>query len=397
MRLLSDIVESIRQVCRYEKTVRVDTKALQSVMMIFVLVMLLIDIENFKLGKYIIGGVTLAVAVMSIVLVIVLKYIKNVYRICQAAVVVFFILAVIISIEGTNDGFSLLWFLLLPVITLVLLGMPFRAPVCIFFGLYITVLFWTPLNNMLIYNYTRDYLFYYPIFYWGFCLLVVAMDIFYKLYQIRQADNEKNLEAEVLEAVEGTKKLMIDAVTAISQMLDEKDVYTQEHSKRAAEYSKLIAKNLKAHEFTDEEISLIYRSAFLHDIGKIAVPDAVLNKPAKLTDEEYGIMKNHTVWGGQILSGLEFLPQADMGAVYHHERYDGKGYPYGIKGEELPWMVRIISAADSLDAMNSNRCYRKHCDKDYIIGEFEKGAGTQFDKSVAETVITLIEEGRIVI
>ena len=397
MRLLSDIVESIRQVCRYEKTVRVDTKALQSVMMIFALVMLLIDIENFKLGKYIIGGVTLAVAVMSIVLVIVLKYIKNVYRICQAAVVVFFILAVIISIVGANDGFALLWFLLLPVITLVLLGMPFGAPECIFFGLYITVLFWTPLNNMLIYNYTRDYLFYYPIFYWGFCLLVVVMDIFYKLYQIRQADNEKNLETEVLEAVEGTKKLMIDAVTAISQMLDEKDGYTQEHSKRVAEYSKLIARNLKAHEFTDEEISLIYRSAFLHDIGKIAVPDAVLNKPAKLTDEEYGIMKNHTVWGGQILSGLEFLPQADMGAVYHHERYDGKGYPYGIKGEELPWMVRIISAADSLDAMNSNRCYRKHCDKDYIIGEFEKGAGTQFDKSVAETVITLIEEGRIVI
>lgn len=397
MRLLSEIVESIRQVCRYEKTVRVDIKALQSVMMIFALVMLLIDIENFKLGKYIICGVTLAVAVMSIVLVIVLKYIKNVYRICQAAVVVFFILAVIISIVGANDGFALLWFLLLPVITLVLLGMTFGAPVCIFFGLYITVLFWTPLNNMLIYNYTRDYLFYYPIFYWGFCLLVVVMDIFYKLYQIRQADNEKNLEAEVLEAVEGTKKLMIDAVTAISQMLDEKDGYTQEHSKRVAEYSKLIAKNLKAHEFTDEEISLIYRSAFLHDIGKIAVPDAVLNKPARLTDEEYGIMKNHTVWGGQILSGLEFLPQADIGAVYHHERYDGKGYPYGIKGEELPWMVRIISAADSLDAMNSNRCYRKHCDKDYIIGEFEKGAGTQFDKSVAETVITLIEEGRIVI
>jgi len=140
---------------------------------------------------------------------------------------------------------------------------------------------------------------------------------------------------------------MIDAVTAISQMLDEKDGYTQEHSKRVAEYSKLIARNLKAHELTDEEISLIYRSAFLHDIGKIAVPDAVLNKPARLTDEEYGIMKNHTVWGGQILSGLEFLPQADIGAVYHHERYDGKGYPYGIKGEELPWMVRIICAADS--------------------------------------------------
>lgn len=397
MKLISEMVESIRQVCRYEKSVKVDIKALQSVMMIFAFVMLMIDIENFKLGKYVIGGVTLAVAIMSIVIVITLKYIKNVYHICQAAVAVFLLLAVIISITGANEGFSLLWFLLLPVITLVLLGIPFGAPMCILYGVYITVLFWTPLGNMVIYNYTKDYLFYYPIFYWGFCLLVVVMDIFYKLYQIRQAENENNLKSEVLEAVDETKKLMIDAVTAISQMLDEKDGYTQEHSKRVAQYSRLIAENLKAHEFTDEEILLIYRSALLHDIGKIAVPDAVLNKPARLTDEEYGIMKNHTVWGGQILSGLEFLPQADVGAVYHHERYDGKGYPYGISGEELPWMVRIISAADSLDAMNSNRCYRKHCDKDYIIGEFEKGAGTQFDKSVAETVVKLIKEGRIVI
>ena len=319
MKLISEMVESIRQVCRYEKNVKVDIKALQSVMMIFAFVMLMIDIENFRLGKYVIGGVTLAVAVMSIVIVITLKYIKNVYHICQAAVAVFLLLAVIISITGANEGFSLLWFLLLPVITLVLLGIPFGAPMCILYGGYITVLFWTPLGNMVIYNYTKEYLFYYPIFYWGFCLLVVVMDIFYKLYQIRQAENENNLKSEVLEAVDETKKLMIDAVTAISQMLDEKDGYTQEHSKRVAEYSRLIAKNLKAHEFTDEEIMLIYRSALLHDIGKIAVPDAVLNKPARLTDEEYGIMKNHTVWGGQILSGLEFLPQADVGAVYHHK------------------------------------------------------------------------------
>ncbi len=397
MRLLSKGVDTIRQVCEYEKTIKVDTRSLQNVMAIFALVMLLINIENFKLGKYIIGIVTMIAAILSIVLVILLKHTKNVYRIFRAAIVVFLMLAVYISIVGSNEGFALLWFLLLPIITLVLLGMSFGAPICILFGLYITTLFWTPLSDKLIYNYTRDYLFYYPIFYWGFCLLVVVMDIFYKQYQIRQADNEKHLQAEVLEAVDESKRLMIDAVTAISQMLDEKDGYTQEHSKRVAEYSMLIAKNLKTHKFTDEEISLIYRGALLHDIGKIAVPDAVLNKPSSLTDEEYGIMKNHTVWGGQILSGLEFLPQADIGAKYHHERYDGKGYPQGVKGEELPWMARIISAADSLDAMNSNRCYRKHCDKDYIIGEFRKGAGTQFDQAVAETVITLIEEGRIVI
>ena len=123
----------------------------------------------------------------------------------------------------------------------------------------------------------------------------------------------------------------------------------------------------------------------------------MLNKPARLTDEEFEIMKKHTIWGREILSELKFLPQADLGASYHHEHYDGTGYPFGLKGEELPLITRIISAADALDAMNSNRCYRKHCDKDYIIGEFEKGAGTQFDPQVAKTVVQLIREEKIVV
>ena len=161
--------------------------------------------------------------------------------------------------------------------------------------------------------------------------------------------------------------------------------------------TELIAQNMKSRTYTKEEIDIIYRSALLHDIGKIAVPDAVLNKPSRLTDGEYELMKKHTIWGKEILAGLEFLPQADMGAAYHHERFDGKGYPYGLKGDKIPDIVRIISAADSLDAMSSNRCYRRHCDKDYIISEFEKGAGTQFDADVAQVVVELIKEGRIIL
>ena len=199
------------------------------------------------------------------------------------------------------------------------------------------------------------------------------------------------------EAVAGTKNLMLHSVTAISQLIDAKDRYTREHSQRVAEYSRLIADYMRGGHATGEELELIYRSGLLHDIGKIAVPDAVLNKPERLTDEEYEVMKKHTIWGREILSGLEFLPQADLGATYHHERYDGSGYPYGMHGEELPEMVRIISAADALDAMNSNRCYRKHCDRDYIIGEFRKGAGKQFDAGVAQAVVALIEEGRITV
>lgn len=397
MKLLSEAFDTVKRVYAYEKSVKVDTATLQKIMAVFAIVMILIDVENIRLGKYIIGTATFFVAAVSLVAVWALDYFKNVYRVCRIAAVILLVLAVPIIFMGANDGFSLLWYLLLPVITLILLGMKFGVPVCVIYGLYITISFWTPLGNIFNYDYGRDYRFFYPVFYWGFCLVVITVDIFYKNYQMRQADDEHELEKEVQSAVAGTKVLMINSVTAISRMLDEKDGYTQQHSKRVAQYSELIAQNMKSRTYTKEEIDIIYRSALLHDIGKIAVPDAVLNKPSRLTDGEYELMKKHTIWGKEILAGLEFLPQADMGAAYHHERFDGKGYPYGIKGDKIPDIVRIISAADSLDAMSSNRCYRRHCDKDYIISEFEKGAGTQFDADVAQVVVELIKEGRIIL
>lgn len=397
MKLLSEAFDTVKRVYAYEKSVKADTATLQKIMTVFAIVMILIDVENIRLGKYIIGVATFFVAAVSLVAVWALDYFKNVYRVCRIAAVILLVLAVPIIFMGANDGFSLLWYLLLPVITLILLGMKFGVPVCVIYGLYITISFWTPLGNIFNYDYGRDYRFFYPVFYWGFCLVVITVDIFYKNYQMRQADDEHELEKEVQSAVAGTKVLIINSVTAISRMLDEKDGYTQQHSKRVAQYSELIAQNMKSRTYTKEEIDIIYRSALLHDIGKIAVPDAVLNKPSRLTDGEYELMKKHTIWGKEILAGLEFLPQADMGAAYHHERFDGKGYPYGIKGDKIPDIVRIISAADSLDAMSSNRCYRRHCDKDYIISEFEKGAGTQFDADVAQVVVGLIKEGRIIL
>ena len=106
-------------------------------------------------------------------------------------------------------------------------------------------------------------------------------------------------------------------------------------------------------------------------------------------------MRQHTLWGKKILAGLEFLPQADLGASYHHERYDGTGYPAGLMGKDLPRMVWVIAAADALDAMSSNRCYRKRCDLDYILSEFERGRGTQFSPEVADAVIDLLKTGGI--
>ena len=393
MKILSRVIDRVKSVYQYEKTTHIDAGAIQNVMIIFVIVMMLINIQNFRLGEYFVTALTLVVSGISIFAILALGYSDKIYVICMASVVIFLILSIPISLLGPNRGFALLWYFLMPIVSIVLLGMPFGIPVSGSFGIYITVMFYSPLKGLLIYDYPKYYLFYYPLFYWSFFVIVVVIDIFYKRYQMNQEENEKELEKDVAIALEDRKKLMIDAVTAISQMLDEKDGYTQQHSKRVAEYSLMIAKSMN--KFSDKDYKIIYRSALLHDIGKIAVPDMILNKPGRLTDEEYNIMRKHTVWGGEILKDLEFLPDADKGAIYHHERIDGKGYPYGIKADELPELVRIISAADSLDAMSSNRCYRKQCDKQYIIDEFKKGAGRQFDNEVAHIVISLIEKGEL--
>ena len=133
----------------------------------------------------------------------------------------------------------------------------------------------------------------------------------------------------------------------------------------------------------------------MHDIGKIAIPDAILNKDSRLTDEEYAVMKSHTIQGAKILSDFTLLDHVIEGAEFHHERYDGRGYPKGLKGEEIPLYARIIGVADAFDAMTANRVYRKQMDFGYVLGELEKGRGTQFDPVFVDILLKLIRDGVI--
>ena len=303
------------------------------------------------------------------------------------------VMGLLLLVLNENDGFQNLWFFLMPATLFVQSGLPIGLPFCTAYGLAATFFLWLgPLAGSTLYR--RDYALFYPAAYWSFCLLMITADIFYKHYRIRQEQSEKEMEREVRATICEARQLMVSSVAAISQMIDEKDRYTSEHSHRVAEYARLIGAHMG---FAGEELDSLYRSALLHDIGKIAVPDAILNKPSRLTDEEFDIMKQHTVWGRKILEGLEFLPQADCGASYHHERFDGKGYPAGLKGGQLPEMVWIISVADALDAMGSDRCYRSHCDRDYIIGEFRKLSGTQFEPAAVKAVVELLESGEIAV
>lgn len=192
---------------------------------------------------------------------------------------------------------------------------------------------------------------------------------------------------------ERDNELINESIETFTGFIDAKDPYTNGHSKRVADYTRLIAKEFG---YKGEELDHIYYIALLHDCGKIAVPDAVLNKPGKLTDEEFAVIKSHTVRGGEILRSFKSLKDGEMGALYHHERYDGKGYPEGKAGEDIPFVARMICVADSFDAMNSNRVYRKMLTKEKIISEIEDNKGRQFDPKVADVMLRLLREGTIV-
>lgn len=194
---------------------------------------------------------------------------------------------------------------------------------------------------------------------------------------------------EVMEQHERIERISMQIVKALSGAIDAKDTYTNGHSTRVAEYSREIARRADFSKVMQDDI---YMMGLLHDVGKIGIPDAIINKTAKLDDEEYSIMKTHPAMGAEILKNITEFPRLVTGARWHHERYDGKGYPDGISGEEIPTEARIIAVADAYDAMSSRRSYRGILPQAQIHSEIGKGAGTQFDPAFAEIMLAMIDE-----
>lgn len=185
-----------------------------------------------------------------------------------------------------------------------------------------------------------------------------------------------------------SERLFEQTATALANAIDAKDEYTRGHSVRVAEYSKKIAERMGK---SEEECRKIYYTALLHDVGKIGVADNIITKNGRLTDDEYEAIKQHPVIGNQILSSIRDYPYLSVGAHYHHERYDGKGYPDHLKGEEIPEVARIISVADAYDAMTSHRSYRAAIPQQMVREEILKNSGTQFDPEIAKIMQHLID------
>ncbi|MBR6316276.1 MAG: response regulator [Lachnospiraceae bacterium] len=200
---------------------------------------------------------------------------------------------------------------------------------------------------------------------------------------------QRDLESEVIKKTRENEELSIQVVLAIADAIDAKDTYTNGHSRRVAKYSRDIAARLG---YTEQQQSDIYMMGLLHDVGKIGVPDAVINKPAKLTDEEFELIKSHPERGARILENIKAMPQLATGAMWHHEKYNGTGYPDGLAGTDIPIEARIIAVADAYDAMSSRRSYRDALPQDVVRSEIERGRGTQFDPAIADIMIRMIEE-----
>lgn len=209
---------------------------------------------------------------------------------------------------------------------------------------------------------------------------------------------QKNLKQEVEKQTDvaerrrqKVERMSLQMVHALANTIDAKDSYTNGHSTRVAEYSVMIAKRMG---YTGEKLEQLQYAALLHDIGKIGVPREIINKTSRLTDEEYEIIKTHPAIGANILNEISEIPDIAIGARWHHERYDGKGYPDHLKGNEIPEIARIIGVADAYDAMTSKRSYRDVLPQNVVREELEKGKASQFDPEIADIMMRLMDEDK---
>ncbi len=205
---------------------------------------------------------------------------------------------------------------------------------------------------------------------------------------ISQMNMIKDINDELKDTYDQLEKAYMESIQTLRYTVEAKDAYTRGHSDRVSEYSVLIGKKLG---LQDGDIKLLQIGGLFHDIGKIGVPDSILLKEAKLTDDEYSQIKNHPSIGAHILSNATIFADIIPIVKHHHEKYDGTGYPGRLKGEDIPYLARIAAIADTFDAMTSVRPYRKALPLDIVKEEFRKYSGTQFDPEIAKVFLEILE------
>ena len=365
---------------------------------ILILMGAILTIVNLIKGDYYTAMSPLSFSVLSIITMIFLLVFKNRRAVCVLSLVN--VVAILTyDILFVSNGFAFLWTMLVPLSISYLLGLKEGFYITSYFQLLFVVVFYTPIRQFVEGHYPAIVLERFPILY--FFNAIITIYVMYQYYKsvIAEIDHADNLIAEVNRQTmtanaraEKLERLSNEVVETLAKTIDVKDKYTNGHSFRVALYSAATADMLG---WSEEEKEDLYQEALLHDIGKIGIQDAVLNKPGTLTAEEYAEVKKHTVIGKNILDGLEDMRDSALVAMYHHERYDGAGYPTGISGEDIPSHARIVAIADAYDAMHADRIYRKAYPREKIRQEFIDQRGRQFDPVYLDAFMQLMDDGTL--
>ncbi|HSJ41513.1 MAG TPA: HD-GYP domain-containing protein [Xanthobacteraceae bacterium] len=223
----------------------------------------------------------------------------------------------------------------------------------------------------------------------------IARDFNYADLELLAAvGNQAGIALHRARLITEAERLFLDVMKAIASLIDAKDGYTHQHSERVAAYGVKLARELG---FDADSRAIVELSGLLHDVGKIGVPDAILNKPGRLTDEEYAEVRRHPLHGARVLSNIQSEKVLSLlpGVKYHHERWDGKGYPEGLSGEQIPLLGRILAAADFLDALTSDRAYRKGVSLDEAMRMVQDLSGEAFDPAVVKAAADLHARGEL--
>ena len=295
-----------------------------------------------------------------------------------SVILIFIFLPAMFFTNGGAMGGTPIWLLLGTIYIAIILDGKLKTAMMILHAI-ITTICWILgyFYPNLVDEYTRGGNYFDTLVALGIVSSILYILISFRMSLLQREEEHKNLQ-----------RLFAQTATSLVNAIDAKDKYTHGHSSRVADYSLKIA---ELSGMTRAECEEVYYCALLHDVGKIGIPENIINKEGKLTPEEYDIVKQHPVLGSQILHGIKEYPKLSIGALYHHERYDGKGYPSKLKGEDIPAIARIISVADAYDAMTSKRSYRASIPQPTVREEIVKGSGTQFDPEYARIMQHLID------
>ena len=340
----------------------------------------------------------LAFVILSVLDIYFLK-VRNSRRFSVIVTILAIIVIFTYCILFVPNGFAFLWTLLIPLSVCYMYGVKEGIWLSAYFQALYMIAFYTPVRQSLEGHFTPIILDRFPILYFFNALITCYVMYQYHKSALFEIDHTNRLNEEVErqtavaeERSRRIEKMSLQTIETLANAIDAKDPYTKGHSSRVSQYSVKIAEALG---WPEQRVNDLRYAALLHDIGKIGVPDSILNNPKRLTEAEYDIIKSHTTTGAEILRNKIMIATAEDVALSHHERYDGTGYPLGKKGTEISEEARIVAIADAFDAMSSNRVYRRACEEEHIRKELLEGRGTQFDPGYTDILLDLWDHGQL--